>query len=146
MRMRSRYAVPTGVLLLAVLVSACGGSEAERLLRKSEQIPALHEFGSLFVPLYEEAMADSNWAPVRAQLRELERLKNEVTALDCPENRTLAQREWERNQNLLARGVGFLNVALGAQADSTTRQQQEDIVTGMQGVYDWWVELVRFLR
>ncbi len=144
MSIRPRYAIPVGIVLLALSVAACGAPGPERLLKKSEQVPVLHEFGGIYVPLYQQAMVDSNWTPVRAQLRELERLKNEISALPCPENRILARREWERNQTLFARGVGFLNVALGT--EDSTAEKQEDIVTGLTGVYDWWSELVRFLK
>ncbi len=148
MNIRLRFALSAVIVLAALTVAACGAPGPEHLLRKSRKVPALYEFGTIFVPLYQQAMADSNWAPIREQLRDIERLKNAVTALDVPENRILARREWERNQTLFARGVGYLNVALGESGTGAepTAEQQEEIFKGLHGAYDWWAELVKFLR
>jgi len=134
-----------GVAAVALLLSACGDPSPEKTLEKSRQIPALHEFGTLYVPLYQQAVIDSDWTAIRANIVEIERLKIPVSRLDCPENRIIQKRDWDTNQRLFVRAVGNLNFVIGyrgAMADSL----RYEIAEGVQSVYDWWFELVDFLR
>ena len=145
MKSRSIVWMISGVLAAALLVSACGERSPERLLEKSRQIPALFEFGAFYVPLYQQAVIDSDWTAIRENIVEIERLKIPVSRLDCPKNRILQQREWETNRRLFVRAVGNLNFVMGyrgVKADSLNIE----IAEGVQRVYEWWFMLVDFLR
>ena len=145
MKSRStRWMIP-GVAIAALLVTACGEPSPEKMLEKSRQIPALYEFGALYVPLYQEAMIDSDWTAIREQIVEIERLKIPVSRLDCPENRIIHRNDWETNQRLFIRAVGNLNIVLGWRGEMAASRQDE-ITEGVEGVYNWWYMMVRFLR
>ena len=134
-----------GVLLLVVL-TACGGEPPpENLLEKSRQIPELSAFGALYLPLYEKAIVDSNWVPIRSNIRELMRLKARITALDVPDNIRLKKNEWESNQRLFARAVDNLAVVITWSGEREEANRVE-IAEGVQRAYDWWQMLVEMLR
>jgi hypothetical protein len=145
MRIESGKAVVVGVLLLVVL-TACGGEPLpENLLEKSRQIPELSAFGALYLPLYEKAIVDSNWVPIRSNIRELMRLKARITALDVPDNIRLKKNEWESNQRLFARAVDNLAVVITWSGEREEANRVE-IAEGVQRAYDWWQMLVEMLR
>jgi len=145
MKSRSITGVIPGVIAVALLVSACGERSPDKALEKSRQIPALHEFGTLFVPLYQQAVIDSDWTAIRANIVEIERRKIPVARLACPENRIIQKREWDTNQQLFVRAVGNLNFVIGYRGTITDSLNIE-IAEGVQHVYDWWYEMVDFLR
>jgi hypothetical protein len=135
-----------GLLLLVVLAAACGGDPLpENLLEKSRQIPELSAFGAIYLPLYEKAIVDSNWVPIRSSIRELMRLKARITALEVPGNIRLEKNEWESNQRLFARAVDNLAVVItwSGEREETNRVE---ISEGVQRAYDWWQMLVEMLR
>ncbi|MFC1628787.1 hypothetical protein ACFL3H_06705 [Gemmatimonadota bacterium] len=145
MKSRSMRVMVPGVIAAALLVSACGDSSPEKALEKSRKIPALHDFGTLYVPLWQQAVIDSDWTAIRTNIVEIERLKIPVSRLDCPENRMIQKSDWDTNQRLFVRAVGNLNFVMGyrgAMADSLNIE----IAEGVQSVYDWWFEMVDFLR
>jgi hypothetical protein len=134
----------SGMIVGVFLVIGCEPSP-EKLLEKSRQVPALHEFGALYVPLYQQAVIDSDWTAIRENIVEIERLKIPVSRLECPENRIIQRSEWDTNRRLFVRAVGNLNIVMGyrgAVADSA----RIEIAEGVQAVYDWWSLMVRFLR
>ncbi len=133
------------MIAAALLVTACGDPSPEKLLEKSRQIPALHEFGTLYVPLYQQAMIDSDWTAIRENIVQIERLKIPVSRLDCPSNLLLQKADWDTNQRLFVRGVGYLNLMMGYQGAETDSVTAE-IVKGVQGVYDYWYMIVKSLR
>jgi len=134
-----------GMITTALLVTACGDPSPEKLLEKSRKIPALHDFGVLYVPLYQQAVIDSDWTAIRENIVEIERLKIPVSRLDCPENRLIQKRDWETNQRLFVRAIGNLNFVMGYRGQMADSLRME-IADGVQSVYDWWSLMVRFLR
>jgi hypothetical protein len=145
MKSRSkRWTIP-GMIIAALLVTACGEPSPERLLAKSRQIPALYEFGALYVPLYQQAVIDSDWTAIRENIVEIERRKIPVSRLECPENRIIHRSEWETNQRLFIRAVGNLNIVMGWRGEMAESRRIE-IAEGVEGVYNWWYMMVRFLR
>jgi hypothetical protein len=144
MNMRtSLYAGPS-ILLAALLAAACAGEpEPEKLLEKSRSIPELYAFGSLYVPLWRRAMADTQAAGLIPEARELARLKQQIARLPVPERILLKRSEWETNQRLLSRAVDYLLVVLGESKEGV--QDPEEFRKAVQAVYDWWYMLVDLL-
>ena len=98
---------------LVLVVTACGEPAPEKLLEKSRKINELYRFGSLYVPLYKQAVADSDWTAIRRNIRGIVRLKEPVVDLDVPENLRLQKQKWEDYQGLFNRAVGNLSVVMG---------------------------------
>ena len=142
-RMRATIGTAAAVLSLLVL-GACGEPTAEQLLEKSREVPELHAFGSRYVPLYQEAMEDSTWGPVRENIREIVRLKQQVLRVEVPDDLTLKKQKWESNQRLFSRAVDNLSVVIQWQGEEA-EGRQEEIAEGVQRVYDWWYMLVDML-
>jgi hypothetical protein len=139
-------AILTCLALLAGIIAACGGEpSAEKLLDKSRKIPELYSFGELYVPLYQQAIADSNWVPIRSNIRDLVRLKRPILALDVPGTLSLRKAEWETNQGLFSRAVDNLSVVIQWTGERE-EQDRVEIAEGVQGVYDWWQMLVEMVR
>ncbi len=141
MRTHPALAAATTVLLL---LGACGEPAPEKLLEKSREIPELYEFGSLYVPHYQQAVEDSNWTPIREEIREIVRLKQQVMRVEAPEHLTLQKQKWESNQRLFSRAVDNLSVVIQWQGERAERGR-EDIAEAVQRVYDWWYMLVDML-
>ena len=133
------------MIVVVFLVIGCGDPSPERLLEKSRQIPALHDFGALYVPLYQQAVIDSDWTAIRENIVEIERLKIPIARLDCPANLMIQKAEWDTRQRLFVRGVGYLNLMMGYQG-AVTDSVTAEIVKGVQGVYDYWYLMVDLLR
>ncbi len=145
MKSQSSRWITSGIITVVLLAVGCGETSPEKLLEKSRQIPALHDFGTLYVPLYQQAMIDSNWTAIRENIVEIERLKIPISRLDCPPNLLLQKSDWETNQRLFVRGVGYLNLMMGYRGTETDSVTAE-IVKGVQGVYDYWSLIVDLLR
>lgn len=140
--MRRVVIASSAVLLL--LAGACGEPAPEKLLEKSRKIPELYAFGSLYVPLYQQAMRDSNWTPIRENIREIVRRKQQVMRVEAPERLKLQEQKWESNQRLFSRAVDNLSVVIQWRGEEA-EEKQEDIAEGVQRVYDWWYMLVDML-
>jgi len=134
-----------GMIAITLVVTACGDPAPEKLLEKSQQIPALHDFGVLYVPLFQQAVIDSDWTAIRENIVEIERLKIPVSRLDCPEDQIIHSNDWDTNRRLFVRAVGNLNIVMGYR-DEQAEAAKVEIAEGVQAVYDWWAEMVRFLR
>ena len=80
--MNSRsYAQALGWLAcLVMVVASCGEPAPEKLLDKSRKIDELYKFGTLYVPLYKQAVADSDWTAIRQNIRDIIRLKERKEA------------------------------------------------------------------
>jgi len=145
--MNSRsYAPALGWLVCLVLaVGSCGEPAPEKLLEKSRKIDELYNFGALYVPLYKQAVADSDWTAIRQNIRDIIRLKETVVDLDVPENLRLQKQQWEEYQGLFNRSVGNLSVVMGWRGERADTSRVE-IAEGVQGVYDWWQMLVEMIR
>lgn len=145
MKPLSGVTLPLGLVLLTLAVSACGEPSPEKLLEKSEKIPELYRFGELYVPLYQQAVIDSNWSAIRTNMVEIIRRKTEVSRLGVPENRILHRAEWETNRRLFVRAVDNLNIVMGYRGTIEDSLKLE-MAEGVQLVYDWWQMLVEFIR
>ncbi|MFO7769435.1 MAG: hypothetical protein R6W82_10840 [bacterium] len=144
MKMIKKPMTAAAAFLLLLALGACGEPPPEELLEKSRKVPELYEFGSLYVPLYQEAMEDSNWTPIRENIREINRLKQQVARVGAPKHLTLQKQKWESNQRLFSRAVDNLSVVIQWRGEEAARRQEE-IAEGVQRVYDWWYMLVDML-
>jgi len=145
MNSRSDPRAVVWIVSLVLVVGACGEPAPEKLLERSRKIPELYQFGTLYIPLYQQAVADSDWVAIRQGIREIVRLKQLVNRLDVPDNIILKKQEWESNQRLFSRAVDNLTVVMGwtgARADLG----RIEIAEGVQSVYDWWQMLVEMVR
>lgn len=133
-----------GLVLLALTVAACEPSP-EKLLEKSRKIPELYEFGALYVPLYQQAVIDSNWTAIRQNLTEFQRLKFPVAKLPCPDNMLLQKQDWDEHCRYFTRAVDNLNIVMGWRGVEA-EMGREEITEGVQLVYIWWSELVKLVR
>ena len=145
MNSRSLVRVLLGLLVLTIAVSACGEPTPDILLEKSRKIPELYQFGALYVPLYKQAVVDSNWTAIRRNIRELVSLERAVGRLEVPENLRLQKQQWEEYQGLFNRSVGNLSVVMGWRGDRADSSKIE-IAEGVQSAYDWWQMLVEMIR
>ncbi|MFC1544279.1 hypothetical protein ACFL4Y_03390 [Gemmatimonadota bacterium] len=140
--------VPASWLVVGMsvaLLAGCGGEpSAEDLLEKSRAMPDLYAFGALYVPLYQQAMADSNWAPIRAQISELVRIKQRINALDVPDAIRMKRNDWESYQRLFTRAVDNLAVVV-TWDEERIQENLTEVVEGVQRAYDWWQMLVEML-
>lgn len=145
MNSRSDHRAVVWIVSLVLVVGACGEPAPEKLLERSRKIPELYQFGTLYIPLYQQAVADSDWTAIRQGIREIVRLKQLVNRQDVPDNIMLKKQEWESNQRLFSRAVDNLSVVMGwtgARADLG----RIEIAEGVQSVYDWWQMLVEMVR
>ncbi len=145
MNSRSDHRAVVWIVSLVLVVGACGEPAPEKLLERSRKIPELYQFGTLYIPLYQQAVADSDWTAIRQGIREIVRLKQLVNRQDVPDNIILRKQEWELNQRLFSRAVDNLSVVMGwtgARADLG----RIEIAEGVQSVYDWWQMLVEMVR
>lgn len=145
MNSRSDPRAVVWIVTLVLVVGACGEPAPEKLLERSRKIPELYQFGTLYIPLYQQAVADSDWTAIRRGIREIVRLKQLVNRQDVPDNIILRKQEWESNQRLFSRAVDNLSVVMGwtgARADLG----RIEIAEGVQSVYDWWQMLVEMVR
>ncbi len=145
MNSRSDHRAVVWIVSLVLVVGACGEPAPEKLLERSRKIPELYQFGTLYIPLYQQAVADSDWTAIRQGIREIVRLKQLVNRQDVPDNIILRKQEWESNQRLFSRAVDNLSVVMGwtgARADLG----RIEIAEGVQSVYDWWQMLVEMVR
>ena len=145
MNSRSLVQVFLGTLVLALAVSACGEPSPEILLEKSRKIPELYQFGALYVPLYQQAVVDSNWTAIQRNIRELVRLGRAVGRIEVPENLMLQKQQWEDYKGLFNRAVGNLSVVMGWRGERADNSKVE-ITEGVQAAYDWWQMLVEMIR
>jgi hypothetical protein len=136
--------VPLGLVLLALSIAACEASP-EKLLEKSRKISELYAFGELYVPLYQQAIIDSNWTAIRENLTEIQRLKFPIASLPCPENLLLQKQDWDEGCRYFTRAVDNLNIVMGWRGEEAERGRDE-IAEGVQHVYNWWGELVKLVR
>lgn len=145
MNSRSLIRVLLSVVILTLAVSACGEPSPEILLEKSRKIPELYQFGVLYVPLYQQAVVDSNWTAIQRNIRELVSLERAIGRLEVPENIWLQKQEWERDMRLFNRAVGNLSVVMGWRGERADSSKVE-IAEGVQAAYDWWQMLVEMIR
>lgn len=145
MNSRSLIRVLLSVVILTLAVSACGEPSPEILLEKSRKIPELYQFGVLYVPLYQQAVVDSNWTAIQRNIRELVSLERAIGRLEVPENIRLQKQEWERDMRLFNRAVGNLSVVMGWRGERADSSKVE-IAEGVQAAYDWWQMLVEMIR
>lgn len=144
--MNIRRSIPAALLVLVgvAALSACGEPTAEELLERSQKVPELHQFGALFLPLYQEVARDSTLDGVRANIVELIRIKQAVMRVDVPQNLLLEKHEWDSNMRLFSRAVDNLNVVLGWRGMEAEVRRRE-VFEGVQHVYDWWQMVVEML-
>ena len=145
MKSKSHVQVLLFVVVLAITVAACGEPSPEILLERSRKIPELYQFGAIYVPLYQQAIVDSNWIAIRRNIRELVRLQSVVSRLEVPENIRLQKQQWENYQGLFNRAVGNLSVVMGWRGERADSSKVE-IAEGVQAAYDWWLMLVEMIR
>ncbi len=145
MNSRSLVRVLLGVLAFTLAVSACGEPTPEIFLERSRKIPELYQFGAIYVPLYQQAVVDSNWTAIRRNIRELVRLERAIGRLEVPENVRLHKQQWEDYQGLFNRAVGNLSVVMGWRGERADSSKVE-IAEGVQAAYDWWQMLVEMIR
>ena len=145
MKSKSHVQVLLFVVVLATTIAACGEPSPEILLERSRKIPEIYQFGALYVPLYQQAIVDSNWTAIRRNIRELVRLQSVVSRLEVPENIRLQKQQWENYQGLFNRAVGNLSVVMGWRGERADSSKVE-IAEGVQAAYDWWLMLVEMIR
>ena len=145
MKSKSHVQVLLIVVVLAITVAACGEPSPEILLERSRKIPEIYQFGALYVPLYQQAIVDSNWTAIRRNIRELVRLQSVVSRLEVPENIRLQKQQWVDYQGLFNRAVGNLSVVMGWRGERADSSKVE-IAEGVQAAYDWWLMLVEMIR
>jgi len=145
MNSRSYARVLLWAVSLAVVVSACGEPAPEKLLARSRKIPELYQFGALYVPLYKQAVADSDWTAIRRNIRGIVRLERAVNRMDVPGKIRLQKQEWDSYQQFFNRAVGNLSVVMGWTGEREEAEKIE-IAEGVQLVYDWWQMLVEMIR